>query len=68
MNAAVIVFLTGIPASAYAEETTVWFGDVDLNGALSTLDVRHLLPYTIGQRPITPEARAVADYNEDFAA
>ncbi len=65
---AAIVLFAGIPVGVYAAETTAWFGDVDQSGSLSTTDVRELLLYTVGQQSLTPEARAVADYNEDFAA
>ncbi|MBQ4616869.1 MAG: DNA/RNA non-specific endonuclease [Clostridia bacterium] len=45
----------------------MWFGDVDQSGALSASDVREVLLYTIGKRSLSPEERAAADCNEDFA-
>ncbi len=62
------VMLLCVPVGVSGTESTLWFGDVDQSGAVSTADVRELLLYAVGQRPLTPEARAVADYNEDFAA
>ena len=64
---AVAMMLTCVPLCASSQENVLYFGDADLNGTLSASDVREVLLYTIGKRSLSPEGRAAADCNEDFA-